>query len=413
MIRNKLIISLFLIPLITGMSYAAKARTRNIFIKPFTVHGGGTSSDFTDYMSEVIVDYREYNLISDEEVSNQQEAIERKMSAARGDDEQAVREIMKMVDSDCIIYGSLSKDTSGGITISAVLLDRTSSSVRKTITITRDRYLDSAAHAIANYLLTKDESFIKKFQKFMKEKDEEIAEEERDFQRSLLGIESDYEGRIACISKSPFIRLGYGGFAGTSPFLNENINEYYPEVRIFTGDLFIYRSRDIVGDGVDIYTRFFYKTCTAPDSTYAKIADDMSGAAGDDYKNMAGKYDPVPDDGLEMMQKGVDVGFRFVGTTYFLSQAWSFYLMFGGRYMLVTEKYKSGLADYEKNFTGIGGTGGIGLEVTLNRYLGLFTEVNAGYVPVGDNKVNYDGVQVLVGVTLRSDHIDGPVLGFL
>ena len=412
MIKKRLLISLLLIPVLYGMSYGEKARTKNIFIKPFTVYSGGTSFDFTDYMSEVIIDYKEYNLISDEEVSNQQEAIERKMAAAKGDEEQSVREIMKMVDSDCIIYGSISKNSEGGLTISAVLLDRSSTSVRKTITITRDRYLDSAAHAIANYLLTKDDSYISKFQKFMTKKDEEIAYNEMALERSLKGIESDYEGRIACISKSPFIRLGYSGFAGTSPLSDEKIGEYYPEGQVFTADIFIYRSRDAVGDGVDIYTRLFHKSYKAADSAYSKIAADTSGA-GTDLENIAGKYDPVPQSGLEMTQQGADLGFRFVGTTYFLNEAWSFYLMFGGRYMQVSEKYKNGIIDYEKQFSGVGGTGGIGLEVTLNRYLGLFTEINAGYVPVGDNKVNYDGVQLLIGVTFRSDHIEGPILGFL
>ena len=413
MIKKICLISLFIAVTLSGISYAEKARTKNIFIKPFTLNTGGTSFDFTDYMSEVIVEYKEYNLISDEEVINQQEAIERKMSAAGKDEEQSVREIMKMVDSDCIIYGSISKVTEGGLTISAVLLDRTSSSVRKTLMIKRDRYLDSAARAIAHYLLTKDESFIKKFQKDMKNKEEDILEAERDFEKSLTGIESDYQGQNACIQNSPFLRAGYGGFANTSFFLNDKVNEYYPSAQIFTGDVFFYRSRDIVGDGVDIYTRFFYKKYKADSKSYNKISKDMENPDNTDFDDMAAEYDPLPVSDLEMIQKGIDLGFRFVGTTYFLDEAWSFYLMFGGRYMRVSEKYSDGTAVYEKNLTGIGGSGGIGLEVTLNRYLGFFSEINTAYVPVGDNKINYDGFQLLIGVTLRTNHIDGPILGFL
>jgi len=414
MIKKIYLISFLLIPLISATVYGDKARTKNIFIKPFTVYTGGASFDFTDYMSEVIVEYKEFNLISDEEIGNQQEAVERKMAAEKNNDEDAVREIMKMVDSDFIIYGSVSKGEEGGFTISAVLLDRSGGSVRKTLTIKRDRYFDSAARSIAHYLLTRDESFIKKFQKEMKNKEEDIARDENERMVLLTGVESSFIVQNATIQNSPFIRLGYGGLSGSSSFSNKKLNDYYPEGRSFTGDIFLYRSRDYVGDGVDIYSRLSYRKYKADSGAYSKISGDMAASGAGSYNDIAGKYNPVPMSDLMMVQRGADLGFRFAGTTYFFNEAWSFYMMFGGRYMQITESYKgSDGLEYKKKLSGFGGTGGVGMEVTLNRYLGLFAEVNAGYVPVGENKLNYDGVQLILGVTFRSNHIDGPVLGFL
>lgn len=432
MLKKIISISLFLVFLFSGTVYAEKKKAKNIYIKPFMVYVDDDAAtdkkkssksstsfkdslmgqDFTDYMSEVIVEYRDYNLISDDEISNQIESVKGKM-AAGGDDDESVKKIMKMIDSDCIIYGKIIKDQTGILTVSAVLLDRTSTSVRKTLIVNRDRYLDAAARALGHYLLSRDESYIKKFNRQMKKKDDEIADSEEKRLGTLSGVESSYEGQNECLCHSSFIRLGYGGFSGTSLFSNDRLNDYYPENQTFFGDIFIYRSKDAVGDGVDIYTRFFYKKFRADDSSYQKIAKDMAAFGTDDYRDIAGKYDPVPQDDLEMTQKGADLGFRFVGTAYFMSEAWSFYFMFGGRYMKVSEKYTSGGMEYEKEFSGVGGTGSIGLEVTLNRYMGIFAEINAGYVPVGDNKMNYDGAQLLFGVTFRTNHMDSPFLGFL
>lgn len=438
--NKKIIALLLLLPLTYSISYSEKKKAKNIFILPFSVYNNSDSDadsgdaikkkkknisesykdtligqDFTDYMSEVIVEYKDFNLISDEEVKNQEDAIERKM-AVSGDDEESVKAIMKMVDSDCIIHGKIIKDPEGNLNIKAVLLDRTNTSLRKTVTITRDRYIDAAAHALAHYLLTTDESYIKKFQKDMKNKEEDIIEAEIERKASLTGIDDDYEGQNACVNNSSFLRIGYGGFSSTSYFFNSKLNDYYPENQAFIADVFLYRSKDTVGDGVDIYSRLFYKKFRADDKSYKKITEDMAAenSLHDDYNDIASKYVPLPVDDLQMVQKGIDLGFRFVGTTYFFHEAWSFYMMFGGRYIQITEKYKSsGGIENEKNFSGTGGTTGVGLEVTLNRYMGLFTEINAAYVPVGDNNVNYDGAQLLVGVTFRSNHIEGPLFGFM
>ncbi len=408
---------------------------KTIYIKPFTVQknqdqgleqrtmkankpkksssaGDILGKDVRDYMSEVIVRYQQYNLVSDEEIQSLGQNVERKMAVVGCESDECVRELMRAIDTDCIIHGTLRRMDDNKTFINAVFLDRTGRSVRKSVSITRDRYIESASRALAHYLLTRKDSYINEFREEMRDKEDDLADAQRDREDSIRSIESAFHSQKACIQNSPFLRVGYGGFGKTNYFYEKDFNDYYPDAQIFTADVFIYRSRDTVGDGVDIYTRFFYKKLKADEKSYRKIAEDMGSVAPADFTDIAGKYNPLPEKDLEMTHRGGDIGLRFVGTAYFLREAWSAYLMVGGRYVQVEEKYTTGGVEYKRDFSAFGMTGGIGMEVSLNRYLGFFSEINFGYTPIGDNNVNIDGAQLIVGVTLRSNHISGPVLGF-
>lgn len=100
MIKKISIVLLSVMTVFCSVSYAAKVQKKNIFIKPFTVDGKGVSMDFTDYMSEVIVEYEEYNLISEEDVSAQKSAIEGKMASSSSDvdNDASMKALMEAVD---------------------------------------------------------------------------------------------------------------------------------------------------------------------------------------------------------------------------------------------------------------------------------------------------------------------------
>jgi hypothetical protein len=431
------IVFIFIVTQATSLPVFAQRKnvSKTIYIKPFAVHqneerdpgqsnikankpkkstsaGNILGKDIRDYMSEAIVGYQEYNLVSDEEIQSLGQNVERKMAVTGCESDECVRELMRAIDTDCIIHGTLRRMDDGKTFINAVFLDRAGRSVRKSVSITRDRYIESASRALAHYLLTRKDSYINEFREEMKDKEDDLADAQRDRENSISSIESAFRSQNACIQHSPFLRVGYGGFAKTNYFYEKNFNDYYPDAQIFTADVFIYRSRDTVGDGVDIYTRFFYKKLKADEKSYQKIADDMGSVTPADFSNIAGKYNPLPEKDLEMIHRGGDIGLRFVGTAYFMREAWSAYLMVAGRYVQVSESYLAGGVEYSRDFSAFGVAGGLGLEVTLNRYIGLFAELNLGYTPIGDNNVNIDGGNLLIGITLRSDHISGPVLGF-
>ncbi|MBP7584392.1 MAG: hypothetical protein KBA61_10185, partial [Spirochaetes bacterium] len=362
------------------------------------------------------VTYNRYSLVSDEEVKNLGESVEKKMLLGGCESDECIRELMRAIDTDGIIHGSLQYYNENKMILKAVLVDREGRSVRKSITLKRERYIEGASRALANYLLTRQESHIDQFNEWMEDKEEDLQRSQRRWRESLVSIDTSYYSQQACIRNSPFIRLGYGGFmAGetkTSRIFDPNYNEYYKNVEMYAADIFIYRYRDIVGDGVDIYSRLFYKKLTAADDVYERIKEDMTGVPVENFDKQAGLYSPLPESGLSMTHKGGDLGVRFVGTAYFLWEAWSAYLMLGGRFVNVEEKYKAGELEYARVFNAFGYTGALGLEVTLNRYFGIFGEISAGYTAIGDSNVNIDGVQFLAGITLRSDHVNGPFFGF-
>ncbi|TAL29401.1 MAG: hypothetical protein EPN93_21550 [Spirochaetes bacterium] len=411
-------------------SASAMGAVKTIYIKPFTVTGeagaagfgapalGATlGNDVRDYMSEEIVKDAAYILTSDDEVKKVAEQAALRMTVEGCADDECIKELMKAIDADLIIFGSVKKGKES-ITISAKLLERVRSDDKsyirikssKVLTVQRERYVENASKALAQYLLGAKDSTIKDFNKYVARKEREIRKSRERHESNLNSIEDDYESRWACLRNSPLLRVGYGGFSvggfNTVSTFDKTLNDYYTGSQMFFADLFIYRSKDIVGDGVDIYARVFQRKFTADSSAYGKIQ-----AQTGDFDDTLGKYDPIPQSGLQIMNQGADLGMRFVGSTYFFNQAWSAYLSFAFRIMKVEESYKSGGVTYEKDLMGRGLVGGIGIEVTLNRYLGLFTELSAGYTATGGDKKNLDGRQILFGVTLRTDHVSGSFLG--
>jgi hypothetical protein len=56
------------------------------------------------------------------------------------------------------------------------------------------------------------------------------------------------------------------------------------------------------------------------------------------------------------------------------------------------------------SFTQWGVISGTGIEISLIPYMGLFMEFNIGYVPMGDDKINFEGPQLRAGITYRINH---------
>ncbi|HOJ28073.1 MAG TPA: hypothetical protein PL059_03285 [Spirochaetota bacterium] len=421
----------------------SNSEVKSIFIKPFTITKDFNSNiknnsksdseeneeivesvndigkDIRDYIAETIVTFQGYSIISDDDVKSLGKEVEKKMLFGNCSNEDVcAKELMRAIDTDCIIYGTVEKynEYNDTIIIKAVLLYRDGGSIRKTLKIPRERYVEEASHALAKYLVTRKESYIKDFEEWMEEKEFELQKFEKKWERTLQAINDAYYSKLACLNHSPFLRIGYGGFPvskyKTTYLQNENYNKYYTKLTTYIIDIFIYRYKDEVGDGIDLYSRLFYRNFIADENAYTKIKNEMQLLPPGNYDDYAGKYSPVPEDNLTMTHVGGDVGIRFVGSTYFLWEAWSFYTMFGGRFVRVEEKYISGGEKYSKLFNSFGYTCGVGMEVTLNRYMGFFGEISGGYTLIGKNDVNIDGIQLLVGVMFRTNHISGSIFGF-
>ena len=122
-----------------------------------------------------------------------------------------------------------------------------------------------------------------------------------------------------------------------------------------------------------------------------------------DAKYYVGRFDAAPSDST-MLQYGGDVGLRFVGSAYFLAEAWSFYTNGAIRYLFTDERYEIGGKTHKKLLGGWGFVGGVGVEVSLFTHVGLFAEADYSYSPIGRSGVNVGGIEAFAGATLRTNH---------
>lgn len=391
------------------------ARDKTVYIKPFSIKqgipvGSPLGSDVKDYISEVFVQKGDYALATDDEVREILKREEKRLLYERCTDEACMRKLMKSIKADLIIYGRVKKDA-GKYYITAKMLERKESGVVRIrnsnyIRFRKGRYLEKASKALARYLINGDNDEIEDFYEKMKDKEEALLDRKSSHKRNLGSVDEAAQSRRLSLKRSPLVRIGYGSF-GMVQAHDKVIRNYYDQGAAASLDVFVFREKDWVGDGVDLYLRGMYRRNKMSASGLETLQADLKAeparvnSAGDSYLR---NYAAEPDSPAEITEYGLDIALRFVGTAYFLREAWSFYAGVAARYLWFTEEYQSAQVTHEKKLSGWGIVGTAGLEVTIVSFLGVFGECNYGYVPLGNDEKNADGMTVLFGVTYRHFH---------
>lgn len=204
-------------------------------------------------------------------------------------------------------------------------------------------------------------------------------------------------------TRAPRIRIGLT----TSGPLEATSDYAETEFGAFDGaliDLFLYRMRNENGNGIDFFVR-----------GVANIYEIK------DYRELGLGYDTVPTgyefNKSELLQLGLGCGLRYNRGTYLAGLLWQIYLI--GYY-----QYSTGQTSVEYNYTGTLGSGysnkiidreytshgfigGVGIEVGLFQYLGLFCEYTYGYSKISypEKDENLEGGAIRFGVSLRTSFL--------
>ncbi|MCP4135585.1 MAG: porin family protein [bacterium] len=415
-----LIIAIPALLLIPGTSLSAKSKS--VYIHSFAVDAtidktDSIGDDIQDYMSEVFIEDEEYILTSEEDVKREVRNLAT-MQVFDADNPAAfAKELMKIIETDYIVLGKVFKKK-GVIVITAKMMEAKGGIIKvsssSVIRVRKPRYLWHGSRALASYLASNKEKYINRFYSYVTDKEDGLKERKIDHQDDLKSIQEAAVSKREKLRSSPLIRFGFGSFAikgfDLVDMYNPELRDYYTNGTAWFLDYFIYRSKDSVGDGVDLYIRGTYKTFDVDSAGLSQITSDM-GADTTNYDGTLGKYYPVPDVNPSLWQMSFDFGMRYVGCTYFLREAWSIYLSITGRYLYLKESYSSGGVEKTKSFNGWAIMAGLGFEVSIIANAGIFAEVNMGYTRIGDSNVNVEGLQILFGATFRTDHTLGSVLG--
>lgn len=378
------------------------------------------ANEIKDYMSEVFVTKDEFTLISDDEIRMELEDMKKRQLIGIGDDSVEAGNLIEKIDADYLVYGTI-YIRSGEYVIEASLLEFSEQygaheKNRGEIKFKKDIYVDRASRAMAEYLLLEKKDMkgffgkknpLDEFYNDMNRLEKDINKMMSEFEAGKSSIMDASARRNAYLSSSSLIRFGYGGFGlapvgGFYPVESKDkiLPKYYDSGHEAVVDYYWSRSKDPVGDGIDLFLRGVYREYPMNGSALTDITPNFGTA-----DNVIGRYNPIPLEKGKLVNYGGDLGIRFVGAAYFLYEAWSIYLSGAVRYLYVTETYTGALnKEISKSFSAWGYSCGLGLEVSLFSFLGLFAEMNYGYVPIGNDEVNIDGLKLFYGVTFRTNH---------
>ncbi|MCL1910843.1 MAG: hypothetical protein FWG13_01395 [Leptospirales bacterium] len=378
-----------------------QAAEKKIYITPFKYSGEYAkriAAEVPDYMSESLVS--SYSLISDDEVriflSNAE--LNQLMGSQAN-----LGKLASAIKADYLIYGEIHTDSD--IKITATLLHNGFIVRTGELSYSKAEYTDRAARALGKFLITDPKSIGGFFGK--KDPREEFKEDIEQFEKSMNKIEGDYlkgsasikassERRDESLSYSPVIRVG-GSAPGMFGTMNGYMNKLYDSSFLVMGDIFFLRYKDPVGDGVDIYARGTYRRFNISKSAISGVRTSTH------YENRVGDFMSEPGANSRIDIYSGDIGIRFVGSFYLLRSAASLYLNAASRFNYALKDPKSPGAK-KVSFAKWGAIGGTGFEISLIPNVGLFAEFNMGYVPMGEDKINFEGPQVIAGVTFRTNH---------
>lgn len=410
---NRIVVAAILLAVFVCCSVPSYAASKKVYVRSFSTGEGvsetGVGQEIKDYMSEVFVS--QLSLITDDEIKEYLSNAELSNTVS-SNQENISAQLLKSIDVDYLVYGKIYKENDEYV-IDATMLELDGTGTKKKnfgdIRFSKSIYLDRSSRALARFLLGDRQKIMKhsifgpsdpreKSTKEVAELEEDMREIDADYAAGVDSIHNASSRRDELLVNSPLLRLGVGGL-GTIRINNGRLSKIYGGGQGAIADLFFYRYKDPVGDGIDLYIRGIGKRYTMKSS-----APDSAFVDAENSKYYVGNFSGTPDSGAKMYQYGGDLGMRFVGTRYFLKEAWSFYLCGAIRYLRTDEQYKVSGEKFSKKFYNWGAVGGLGMEVSLFTHLGVFAEADYAYSPEGRSSVNVSGFEAVCGVTLRTNH---------
>lgn len=388
-------ISCFVLILSITAVFAAASPVRagqKLFVKSFSKIGfpdsdpvGGTVSKTIE---GVFFDHGGYEPITEDDLIAGAALDESKQSLGCNDD-RCMKTLLSASRIDLIVYGVV-KNTNGYIYLTGKLLDKSRGAVElarvKTVRI-KNEYRDSpyfseGVTVLSRYLLTGKEDEIQDFQDRMY-----VAEKrsEQDLRKTALEVESNNEAeqfrsnvekykqrrREEIAGKYSFWRFGYSQWGMKTA--SREFNTYYDRGMQFMTDIVIPFDRGSLS-GADMYFRYALKS-------FRKRSDLAYFQNGPLYADYISK-------GENYVQNLFDLGLRYRLGLYFLMTKFDLYALAAGR--------------MSAGGGAFGWYGGVGGEIAFFQSMGFFAEYNKGQLKEGSANVNFEGDQVIFGVTWRN-----------
>jgi hypothetical protein len=397
--RILLSLILFWVLIFASTTYAEK---KAIYIKPFGIVQGLPANDpagnhIKDYISEKIIEQGTYFITSDDEVKQVIAQEELRMTLDGCYDDACIKKLMENIKTDYIVYGTVS-NVEGLFYITAKILDRSSGRIElsrvKTIKFRNRDHLEEVSKSIGIFLITDDNSAIRKFEE--EEKEREYAWKENEGKGdTVVGRRKNIETR------SSLFRIGYGRPSVVSSTIQDGMAiETAPSGKAFEVmiDWFPLTFRSPRGNGFDIMVRGSIRSFGYGDKanlTNKKLLlKDQTMPVIEDYT-------------LEAI--GGFLGGRYITGFYRLGMLWQMYA--GGAYQYLQIKEDASppqggaVMPYELEANTYGLVGFFGMEIGLSPNFAVFLECSYGRHPVGYAKVNVEGFAYQGGITLRTSFI--------
>ncbi|MBP7584393.1 MAG: hypothetical protein KBA61_10190 [Spirochaetes bacterium] len=400
-------------PVAAGLfgSGSEKSGKKMVYVRSFELEEGFSAADpIKDRVKEIIqevfqVDNR-YQITTDEDIAVFMEKESKMMSLGKCSSDACVRKLMEKINAEVLIYGRVRKINEFTY-ITARLMDKSSGmpKVRKirTIKYHYEDFFEKGARSLGKYLLSGNDSEVRRFMDDVYEREEHDQYEIRRNQKrgKQDQVESDYrrmvenaarERKEMILSRSSQFRFGLGIY---NSILDEELNRYFPDQNAYFLDWIIRLDNGpSVQQKYDAFVRGMYRRFRMNDTSI-----DSGGVIGKDV---------ITESKADMF--GLDIGGRVRFQQYFMMTAFDFYLLGGLRYQYYYESAEDTLSegdDIHVSFHSLGVYTGAGIEIAFFDYVGLFLEYNIGYTPVGTKPVNVEGNQFYAGATYRSQSARG------
>ena len=382
---------IFILSILASFGAASSAEAgQKLFVKSFSKVGfpdnDPVGSSISRTIEGVFFDHGGYEPITEDDLVAGA-ALDESRQAFGCNDDRCMKTLLSASRIDLIVYGVV-KNANGYVYITGKLLDKSRGTVElariKTVRIRSD-FRDSPCFSegmtvLSRYLLTGKEDEIQDFQDKMY-----VAEKrsEQELRKTALEVESNNEAeqfrnnvekykqrrREEIAGKYAFWRFGYSQWGMKTA--SSEFNTYYDRGMQFMTDIVIPFDRESLS-GVDMYLRYAFKT-------FRKRSDLDYSQSGPLYQDYISKGNYT--------QNLFDLGLRYRLGLYFLMTKFDVYVLGAGR-------MSAG--------GGMGWYGGVGGEIAFFQSMGFFAEYNKGQLKEGSANVNFEGDQVIFGVTWRN-----------
>ncbi len=190
--------------------------------------------------------------------------------------------------------------------------------------------------------------------------------------------------------KLPRVRLG----TGIASLGDSTLQKRYGTGYGFTGDVFLFRyrfkDRYYESSGFDAGIRGMYRVFSQDDKIFTSVDEPTI------WANTMKLY-------------SCDLFIRYSQGFLFLNEHWDWYVSAAPRF-LYSQIKTSGKPEYAGGddtytYKSFGAVGGLGFELTLFKWFGLFSEYNYGFVPLDSEGQNVEGHQLYAGVIMRQSSL--------